>query len=83
MDGAIGPIHVNGKLYEAPEIQPLMPGLRSNPEVKDEQIAAILTYVRNEWGNAAPPVYPDTVSAFRKNNSAREPLTEEELKEIK
>ncbi|NNE90362.1 MAG: c-type cytochrome [Verrucomicrobiales bacterium] len=83
MDGATGPIHVNGKLYEAPEIQPLMPGLRTNPEVNDEQIAAILTYVRNAWGNAGPPIYPKAVTDYRKNNEMHAPFTEKQLKAIK
>ncbi len=30
--------------------------------LKDEQIAAVLTYVRNEWGNQAPPITKEFVS---------------------
>ena len=30
--------------------------------LKDEQIAAVLTYVRNEWGNKAPPITKDFVA---------------------
>jgi mono/diheme cytochrome c family protein len=31
----------------------------------DEQVAAVLTYIRNAWGNAAPPVSADDVSKAR------------------
>ncbi|WP_284423467.1 MULTISPECIES: cytochrome c [unclassified Bradyrhizobium] len=42
---------------------PTMPsfGYRLN----DEQIAAVVTYVRNSWGNAASPVAADAVKAIR------------------
>lgn len=83
MDGLQGPVEVNGKLYEAPSIQPLMPGLRLNPEVNDEQLAAILTYVRNAWGNGGSVVKPEEVVKFRKENDFREPYTAEELEKVK
>jgi mono/diheme cytochrome c family protein len=31
----------------------------------DDQIAAILTYIRQAWGNASPPVAPEAVRARR------------------
>ena len=31
----------------------------------DAQVADILTYVRNSWGNAAPPVTADIVAKIR------------------
>ena len=83
MDGAQGPIDVLGKTYTAPEIQPLMPGLRANPEVNDEQLAAILTYVRNAWGNGASPVSVDEVKKYRDSTELRAPFTPEELLKIK
>ena len=33
--------------------------------LRDEQIAAVLTYVRSEWGNTAPPVTADRVKEIR------------------
>ncbi len=83
MDGLMGPITVNGKKYEAPEIQPVMPGLRVNPELGDKEIAAMLTYVRNTWGNRAAPIREAHVAAYRKANEARAPYTEDELMELK
>ncbi len=83
MDGVMGPITVDGKLYQMPDIQPLMPGMRANPEINDEQIAAMLTYVRNEWGNAASPITPEMVAKWRESQEARAPFTPEELMKIK
>jgi mono/diheme cytochrome c family protein len=33
--------------------------------LSDGQIAAVVTYVRNSWGNAAAPVAAETVQALR------------------
>jgi mono/diheme cytochrome c family protein len=33
--------------------------------LKDEEIAAVLTFVRNTWGNQASMVTPDQVKAVR------------------
>ncbi len=83
MDGLMGPITVNGKVYDAPEVQPVMPGLRINPELNDEQLAAILTFVRNSWGNRAPPVSTESVADFRNSTELRAPYTEAELKKVR
>ncbi len=82
MEGVMGPIEVDGKLYKMPDIQPLMPGMRANPEVDDEELAAMLTYVRNEWGNAASPITPKMVKEWREGQGARAPFTPEELLKI-
>jgi mono/diheme cytochrome c family protein len=33
----------------------------------DKEVAAVLTYVRNTWGNAAAPVTADDVAKARKD----------------
>ena len=33
--------------------------------LKDDQVAALVTYIRNSWGNAAPAVSADTVGKER------------------
>ncbi len=38
-------------------------------KLNDEQIAAVLTYIRNAWGNAAPAVSPSVVSSLKRNLS--------------
>jgi mono/diheme cytochrome c family protein len=39
--------------------------------LSDSEVAAVLTYVRNAWGNAAPPVTPDDVANARKDFAQR------------
>ena len=83
MDGLMGPIEVLGKTYTVPEIQPLMPGLRMTPDLTDEHLAAIMTYVRNAWGNGAPPVSSESVRRYRESVAPRAPWTPEELQGLK
>jgi hypothetical protein len=56
----MGPIEVNGKTY--PGQVPMTPygGL-----LNDREVAAVLTYVRNAFGNQSPAVYPDKVKKVR------------------
>jgi mono/diheme cytochrome c family protein len=65
--GIAGPIHVNGVLYNNN-----MPAWGDGAPImlKDEQISAILTYIRSEWGNKASPVSTEEVAAKRKELSA-------------
>lgn len=68
LHGLEGPIEVAGKKYDAPEILPVMP---SHSTLDDRSIAAILTYIRNEWGNQAPAVTGRTVGTVRVMNQGR------------
>ena len=80
LHGLKGPVTVNGKVYQEPDVQPLMPGLKHNPEFTDEKLAAVLTYIRNAWTNEADPVDPAKVKEIRENTIERDELyTEEEL----
>ncbi len=83
VDGVMGPIEVMGKIYTVPEIQPVMPGLRLNPDLDDEKFAAILTYVRNAWGNGAAPVTTEAVARYRASHAPRAPYTPEEANKLK
>jgi mono/diheme cytochrome c family protein len=48
--------------------------------LSDEEIAQVLTYVRNAWGNAAYPVTPSQAVDLRIETAARErPWTDAEL----
>ncbi|MGI8671975.1 MAG: c-type cytochrome, partial [Luteitalea sp.] len=56
----------------------LMPSIGT--AMTDEQIAAVLTYVRREWGHVASPVEPRTVAAARAATAGRaRPWTDAEL----
>lgn len=59
----------------------LMPPQRSL--LSNEEIAAVLTYIRNAWGNEGSPVSPSTVEDVRQATASRKkPWTEEELRII-
>jgi mono/diheme cytochrome c family protein/glucose/arabinose dehydrogenase len=58
----------------------LMPPLAA---LTDDQVASVLTYVRREWGNAAPAVRPDAVKEIRGlTKLRRRPWTAEELRSL-
>ncbi|HEY0669428.1 MAG TPA: c-type cytochrome [Sphingobacteriaceae bacterium] len=78
--GLTGPIKVNNKLYKAPEISGDMPGLADNPDILDEDIAQLLSFIRNAWGNTAEQISREEVIKIRKKYSGRKtPFTVEEL----
>jgi mono/diheme cytochrome c family protein len=66
LDGVQGPIKVNGVDWNN-----AMPPWKEL--LKDEDIAAVLTYVRQNkaWGNSAGPVTPEQVKAVREKEAAR------------
>ncbi len=68
LHGLEGPIEVDGKIYNSPEILPVMP---AHSTMDDASIAAILTYIRNEWGNQATPVSRRTIGGLRVMNQGR------------
>ena len=68
LHGMEGPLEVSGKKYDAPEILPVMP---AHSTMDDASIAAILTYIRNEWGNQAPAISGRTVSSTRHTSQGR------------
>ncbi|HIG29784.1 MAG TPA: c-type cytochrome [Verrucomicrobiales bacterium] len=77
LNGMKGPMKVNDLDYGSQEMLPWKAML------DDEQIAAILTYVRNEWGNSAAPVTADQVQAIRTETSSRSnPWSEGELLQV-
>ncbi len=60
LKGLYGPIEVNGKKY--PGQVPMTPYAGM---LKDDEMAAVLTYVRNAFGNKAPAVTPQRVKEIR------------------
>ncbi|MBL9189668.1 MAG: ThuA domain-containing protein [Opitutaceae bacterium] len=76
--GLMGPLEVNGKTYDGQVPMTPFGGM-----LNDEEIAAVLTYVRNSFGNEAGPVHPEEVQKVRAANPGRMKLytTEELLKE--
>ncbi len=70
--GLQGPIEVKGTKYEF--VAPMPPQAFQT----DEQMAQVLTYVRNSFGNRAPAVLPEDVAALR-SEAGKPSLTEADL----
>jgi mono/diheme cytochrome c family protein/glucose/arabinose dehydrogenase len=52
-------------------------------KLSDKEIAAVLTYIRNAWGNEASPISPSLAEEVRNATAPRDrPWTEEELRVI-
>ena len=76
LNGLAGPIEVAGAQYNN-----VMVPWRDT--LKDEEIAAVLSFVRSEWGNKAPPVPVDAVAKARAATKDRgNPWTADELKQV-
>jgi len=76
--GLKGPIQVLGNNYNG-----AMPSFGrvagSGYNWSDDRIAAVLTYIRQEWGNAAAPITTELVAAIRAKEGNRKEWTAEEL----
>ncbi len=69
LHGLWGKLTVNGKTYDPSRGVPPMTAFRSL--LKDDEVAAVLTFVRNTWGNQAPPVSPESVTKVREETIDR------------
>ncbi len=82
--GLTGPVNVAGKTYKAPEISGDMPGIGANKEFTDEDIAQILSYIRNAWNNKAEKITAADVNTVRaKYKDRQKTFTMEELNGIR
>ena len=63
LHGLMGPITVDGVTYNS-----MMPPVAG---VSDQDVADVLTYVRQSFGNKSNPVTPDQVKTVRAANAAR------------
>jgi mono/diheme cytochrome c family protein len=78
LHGVTGAINVKGASYAG-----AMPAFKQ--QLQDDEIAAVLTHVRQQWGNGAAAVKADTVAEVRQATAARtEPFNgEAELSGLK
>jgi mono/diheme cytochrome c family protein len=60
LKGAQGPMKVKGVQYGSAVMQPW------DKTLNDQKVADVLTFIRQEWGNTAPPVAPEGIAALRK-----------------
>lgn len=70
LHGLTGPIKINGK-----EFKPLafMPGLAQNPNITDQDIADLATFIRANWNNRAPQIRKENVRKIRQETKERSP----------
>ena len=73
LHGLQGPIEINGELYDE-----LMPGYAF---LDDEDIAALLTFVRSSFGNSAEPVHESEVLLVRNREDRDSPWDATQLME--
>ncbi len=69
LHGLWGKMTVNGKTYDPARGVPPMTAFRNL--LKDEELAAVLTFVRNTWGNKAAPVTLASVKMVREQTIDR------------
>ncbi len=71
LKGLWGKLDYKGFIYNGPEsTTPPMTPFQSL--LNDEEIAGVLTYVRNTFSNNAKPVHPEYVGKVRQNTSSRQ-----------
>lgn len=69
LHGLWGKMTVNGKTYDPARGVPPMTAFRTL--LKDNELAAVLTFVRNTWGNKAAPVTAASVKKVRQETIDR------------
>jgi len=69
LHGLWGPMTVNGQTYDPARGVPPMTAFRAI--LDDEETAAVLTFVRNTWGNQAAPVNAELVAKVRAATASR------------
>ena len=75
LHGLRGPVSVQGRSYDS-----LMPGL--GDRLSDAEVAAVLSFVRSSWGNAADSVTVSEVREVRRRSQGRTtPWTASELRD--
>jgi mono/diheme cytochrome c family protein len=65
INGLSGPVEVNGQSWSG-----AMPGF-GDVIASDEDLAAVITYVRNSWGNEASVCTPEEAALVRSESADR------------
>lgn len=77
--GLKGKITVKGKEFGAAAMPVIGKVTGSGYNWNDERIAAVLTYIRQQWGNQAGPITPEQVAAVHAKEGDRREWSAEEL----
>lgn len=70
LKGLWGPMELKGQKFDPSKGVPPMPGF--GPLLTDEELAAVLSYVRTSFGNDLPFIRPDQVAKVRAQVSGRQ-----------
>ncbi len=79
LHGLKGPVHVNGTRYE---FNAHMPGIADNTTISDQDIADLITYLSNAFGNSRREINAQGVKELRSVKPKEGAFTEEELKAL-
>lgn len=79
LHGLKGPVHVKGVQFGAAAMPAFGQVAGSGYNWSDDKIAAVLTYIRQEWGNSASPISAQKVTELRNKEASRAEWTEAEL----
>lgn len=81
LHGVVGPIKVKGADFNS-----AMPAFGrvagSGYNWTDDKVAAVLTYIRQEWGNQASPITTEQVTAIRNKEGDHKSWTAPELEKL-
>ncbi|MEY3774847.1 MAG: Cytochrome c-552 precursor [Verrucomicrobiota bacterium] len=75
LHGLEGPVEVNGQFFDG-----VMPA--QGNFLSDRELAAVVSYIRQEWGHGADVVAPTQVQALRAGHPRHDPWTMEELSRL-
>ncbi len=80
--GLKGPLTAKGKSFGAATMPAFGQVAGSGYNWNDDRIAAVLTFVRQAWNNAAGPITPAQVTAIRNKEGNRKEWSQAELEKI-
>ena len=83
LNGLNGPVKVKDTVWNGNAMNPWRKSTDNPSGLSNEDIAAVLSYIRNTWGNKAGIVTPDQVAAISKETEKRaDAWTAEELLKV-
>ncbi|MSU24763.1 MAG: cytochrome c [Opitutus sp.] len=83
LHGLQGPVTVNGVVFPGTAPMPAFGKVAgSGYNWSDDKIAAVLTYIRQEWGNTAGPITTEQVAAIHSKEGDRKAWTADELSKL-
>lgn len=82
LHGLQGPVTVKGTAFNAAKMPAFGRVAGSGFNWSDDKIAAVLTYVRQEWGNTGAAITPEKVAEIHAKEGDRKEWTQDELQKF-